>query len=171
LADVLTGPFAMSAIVLTVAGLAKLRAPAGAARALTHLRLPVAKPLIRVLALGEVALGVWCLLRPGPLNAGLTAVAFAGFAALSALLAWRRVTCGCFGELDAPATLLQPVVSAALGLVALGAAVCGTHGVAWILGHSAPSAAVLLLGILAGAYAIVLVYIELPAAWQSWSAR
>ena len=50
MADVLTAPLAVAALVLIVAGVAKLRAPAPAAAALRELGLPAAALPIRAFA-------------------------------------------------------------------------------------------------------------------------
>ena len=56
--DALTPLFAVAAIVLCVAGLAKLRSPATATRALHAVRLPAPVWAVRALALAEIALGM-----------------------------------------------------------------------------------------------------------------
>ncbi|MGI8507418.1 MAG: hypothetical protein ACR2MK_11585, partial [Solirubrobacteraceae bacterium] len=59
MADALTIPHAVAALVLVLAGLAKLRSPGAAARAVG-----VAPAPIRAFAGFEVALGAWALLSP-----------------------------------------------------------------------------------------------------------
>lgn len=171
MADSLTGPFAVAAIVLSTAGFAKLRAPATATRALASAGLPAAQSLVRAFGASEVALGGWCLAHPGRLNAALLGVLYAWFAVLSLVLARRRAACGCFGERDAPASGAQAIVSVALALVALTATIRTPHGLAWIVNRPVPSAAILLLGIASAAYGTILAYVELPQAWYPWSPR
>ena len=89
----LAPPFVVASLLLCVAGVSKLRAPAGAAAAL-HL----SPRVVRTLAAGEVALGVACALHPAPALAVALAVVYALFAAVAAVLRRRRVACGCFGE-------------------------------------------------------------------------
>jgi hypothetical protein len=159
LADALTVPHAVAAIVLCVAGVAKLRAPRTAA---TALGVPAA--LIRAFALYELALGAgalgWSALSP------LLALTYLGLAALTLVLGRRAQACGCFGEGDAPASALQSAISALLAV----AAVAPAHGAGWLLARPPASAVVLVLGIVAAAYAIVVAYAELPPAWRAWSA-
>ncbi|MGB0096772.1 MAG: MauE/DoxX family redox-associated membrane protein, partial [Solirubrobacteraceae bacterium] len=126
---------------------------------------------VRAFAASEVALSGWCLVNPGRVNAALLAGMYAGFAALSAVLARRHASCGCFGERDAPASVAQSIVSVLVALVVLAATIRTPHAVAWIVNRPAPSAAILLLGIAASVYGTVLAYVELPAAWYSWSPR
>jgi hypothetical protein len=170
----LTGPFAVAALVLCIAGVAKVRAPHGAAGALATLRLPSSPALVRVVALAEVTLGVWALIRPSALSAALVAIVYAVFCGLSLLLARRHAECGCFGAASGgtPASAVQAVLSGVLAAVALAAAVAGVHGIGWILGSAgATIGLVAALGILGAAYAAVLVYTALPQAWAAWSGR
>ncbi|HEY3726066.1 MAG TPA: MauE/DoxX family redox-associated membrane protein [Solirubrobacteraceae bacterium] len=163
MANALTVPHAVAAAVLCVAGLAKLHAPAPAARAVGAV--PAA---VRAFALLELALGVWALLSAGRLSSALMAALYGAFAGLTIAL-WRRGrSCGCFGSERAPASPIQSLVSGALALLGAVCAVASVHPVAWISGRSPGSVAVLVLGISAAVYGTVLAYSELPLLWQSW---
>jgi hypothetical protein len=159
---------AVAALVLVIAGVAKLRAPAPAVAALRELGLPVMAPPIRAFAAGEIALGVWALVAPTSIVAIALACCYATFAELALMLARRRAACGCFGEGDSPASRVQALLSAVLSLACAAAAVWSPHG---LLDRPAGQAVVLVIGIAAAAYATVLAYIQLPAAWSAWSAR
>jgi hypothetical protein len=170
----LTPPYAVAALVLCIAGVAKLRAPHGATRALTTLGLPGSAALVRLGALAEVAIGAWSLIHPTALSAALVALLYTVFCGASVLLARRHADCGCFGEASAaaPASALQSLLSGALALVAAAAAVAGAHGIGWILGSAgAMIGVVAVLGLAAAVYAAVLVYTALPQAWAAWSGR
>ncbi len=171
MADVLTDPFAVAAIVVVVAGLAKLRKPRVAVAALSELGVPAGTGSVRLLAVFEVALGIACLIGPGAVAAAALACCYAAFSLLSLLLARRRASCGCFGEGEAPASAEQSLISAALAAVCIGAAVQAPHDIGWLLAQSPGAAAVLVLGIAASAYATVLAYTQLPLVWGAWSAR
>jgi hypothetical protein len=171
MAAALTAPFAVAAAVLCVAGLAKLRAPGGAVRALIVVGLPARAGLIRVLAIGEVAIGALSLWRPSPVLAGAVAILYAGFCLVSVALARRRAACGCFGDGDAPASTVQSVLSAALCLVAIAAAVAPAHGIGWILTGGPGQASALIVGIGGAVYATVVAYTVLPQAWSAWSGQ
>jgi hypothetical protein len=166
--DVLTAPLAVAALVLVVAGVAKLRAPAPAVGALRELGVPVGQPVIGVFAAAEIVLGVWGLASPAGIAAIALACCYALFAGLALLLAARRAACGCFGEGDFPASGLQAAISAVLAGACAAAAIWPPHG---ILDRPAAQAAVLVIGIAGSAYATVLAYTQLPAAWSAWSAR
>jgi hypothetical protein len=173
MAQALTPPFLLAALVLCVAGAAKLRSPAAAVRALAALGLArgARAGLVRAFAVGELALGAWCLLAPARLAAGALACLYAIFSGLALLLARRRSSCGCFGEGDGPASIVQSLLSAALALVALAALLSMPHGLGWLLQRPPTIATVSILGIAGSVYGTVLAYTELPLAWASWSAR
>jgi hypothetical protein len=167
----LTAPFAVAAAVLCVAGVAKLRAPSGAVRALMVAGLPARAGLVQVLAIVEVTIGGLALLHPTPALAGAVAALYASFCLVSLVLARRRAGCGCFGADDAPASAIQSLLSAVLCLVAVCAAIAPAHGLAWMLAEGAGQASALLIGIAGSAYATVIAYTELPRAWSAWSRR
>jgi hypothetical protein len=165
LADALTGPHAVAAIVLGIAGLAKLRSPATAAAALA-----VRPALIRCFALLELGLGAAALVSPAPALSALLAVTYLALAALTLVLARRSAACGCFGEGQTPASISQSILSVVLALVCAAAAVLAPHALGWILARPAGTAAVLVVGTAGAVYGTVVAYSELPLAWRSWSA-
>ncbi len=168
---VLTPPFTVAALVLCVAGLAKLRSPRAAADALSALGLRGRTPLVRAFAGLEITVGVTGLVHPARPAAVIVACLYGAFTVLSLRLARRRASCGCFGESDAPASPIQSLLSLILALVALAAAVWTPHGLSWILSQPVGQAGVLLTGVAGAAYAIVIAYTDLPAAWLAWSLR
>jgi hypothetical protein len=172
MAAALTAPFEVAALVLCVAGLAKLRSPDGAVRALTVAGLPGGTWLVRAGAAVEVALGIAALARPSAATAGAIALLFAAFALLSLRLARRQASCGCFGENDAPASSWGAALSAVLAVIAFVAAIAGVHELGWVLGHAGATVGlVAAIGMAGAIYAVVLVYTALPQAWAAWSGR
>ncbi len=170
MAQALTPPFLLAALLLCVAGAAKLRAPAAAGRALRGLGLPGPPGLVRAFAAGELALGLWSALHPGRLAAGAVAVLYGLFAVLSLALMRRRASCGCFGDGATPASPVQSWLSVGLALVALAAVAAQPPGLGWVLGRPAWELAVLMIGTGGSVYATVLAYTQVPSAWASWSA-
>jgi hypothetical protein len=156
-------PHAVAALLLAVAGAAKLRSPAAAARAVS-----VPAPLIRVFATGELALAALALVTASVWSSVLIAVLYAGFAGLTLRLARAGAACGCFGAERSPASPLQSALSAALAVLAALSAAAGVHGAGWILARPAGTLAVLAIGTAGLLYAIVLAYSELPELWRSW---
>jgi hypothetical protein len=147
--------FIVAAFVLCVSGALKLRS---------------ASPPMRLLAVGEVALGAACAVHPTRALALALAFLYLSFAAVAAVLRRRRAACGCFGENDFPVTLAHVIASELLGALALAAAFAGPRGLGWVLGQPAPQAVVLLTGVAGAVYAVVLVYTVVPRAWAAWGA-
>lgn len=169
MADALTPPLAVAALVLCVGGATKFRCPVTAGRALAELGVPAPVALVRLLAVVELAVGACALAWPAAVPRVALAVLYSGFAAASTLLARRRSSCGCFGDRETPASVAQAALSSCLALVSLGAAIWQAHGAEWLLARSAPTAVTVTLGVGAAAYALMLAYTELPSAWSTWA--
>lgn len=166
MSQVLTGPVSAAAALLCVAAVAKLRAPAGAVRALTALGWPARIWHVRALCGLEMALGGAALLRPDPVpTAGLVAL-YAVFAGAAVLLRARQSACGCFGSGEVPASAIHVLLSSVLALVCAAGALWPAHRLAWTLTRP-----VLALGIAGCVYAAVLAYTQLPPAWGAWHPR
>jgi len=163
-ANALTFPHAVAALVLCLAGAAKLRSPAAAAHAVA---LP--RALIRAFAAFEIALGVAALLTASRAGSVLMALTYAGFAALTVALWRRQAPCGCFGEEQAPASPVQSLISAGLALICAASVAAGSHPLGWILERPPGFVAILGLGTAGMVYGTVVAYSELPLAWRSWS--
>jgi hypothetical protein len=164
-------PFLLAALVLCLAGVLKLRSPRAAAGALDALGVPGGERAVRALSAVEIALGSACALFPSRVSAGALAVVYGLFALVAVALMRRRAGCGCFGESATAVSPAHSIASVLLAAVAVAAALTGPVGLGWMLGRSASSAAVLLLGTAGALFAIVLVYTELPRAWDAWSGR
>jgi hypothetical protein len=164
--EALAPPLLVGSLVLCIAGLAKLRAPATAAAALGLGR--VGPYSIRVLAVGEVALGAACVIHPTRALAVALAAAYAVFAAVAVVLKRRRAACGCFGDNDLPVSPAHVIASELLGTVAVAAAVASPRGLAWLAHQPPPNMVALAVGIAGAVYATVLVYTTAPLAWGAW---
>jgi len=162
--EALAPPFLVTSLVLCIAGLAKLRAPATAAAALG-----MHPWMIRALAIGEVVLGAACVVHPTRPVAVALAAAYAVFATVAVVLKRRRAACGCFGDNDLPVSQAHVIASELLGAVAVVAAVVSPRGLPWLASQPAVTAAVTAVGVAGAAYAMVLVYTEVPPAWAGWS--
>lgn len=170
MSQVLTGPVLMAAALVCVAGVAKLREPAGAVRALIVLGLPARRAYVRALGCVELAAGAAVLVAPaGPLPDSVLAALYATFAGASAVLRRRGAGCGCFGETGGEGESVSAAhvaLSAVLALVCAAGAVWSPHGAGWALTRP-----VLALGISGCTWAAVLAYTELPVAWGAWRTR
>ena len=124
---VLAGPFLAAAVLLVVAGGAKVVDPAPLVRALRslglpHLDLQRGRALVRVGAALEVAVGVAALVTGSRLAALAVAGSYAVFTAVvvrGLLRGGVLASCGCFGRADTPPTRTHAVVTAGLAVVAL----------------------------------------------------
>ena len=165
MASALTVPHAVAALLLCVAGVAKLRSPAAAARAVG-----VAPAAIRVFAILELGLGGWALLSADLTSSALMAALYAAFAAVTIGLGRRGAPCGCFGSDEAPSSSIQSTVSAVLALVSIAGLAASAHGASWILERPLGTVTVLVMGTAGAVYGTVLAYSELPLLWRAWSA-
>lgn len=168
----LAPPLIVASLLLCVAGVLKLRAPAGAVGALAALGLPARAWIVRTVAVFEVAVGVVCAVDPSRISAVALGVTYGLFAVMAAILMRRRVACGCFGENDVPASSGHWIASGLLASVALAATTFGPpRGLEWLLARSVSTGAIALIGIAGALYAVVLVYTALPRAWGAWESE
>ena len=104
--------------------------PAGPVFA-TTVHLPSGRPAVVALGVGEAAIGLAFLLRPGAITGGLLAAAYLAFAAFLLVLLRRHAegsTCGCLGEGDAPPSRLHVGLDLAAAGAASAAAVLSATG-------------------------------------------
>lgn len=163
---------ASAALLLVVAGAAKLIRPAGGFAGLVGWRIrPVA---VRLIGAVEAAAGTAALLAGGP-AALIVGVLYAAFAlvVLRAVLAGAD-SCGCFGRLDAPPSLIHVagnLTLAAMSFAAAGAASPPVSAVVKSVGAS-PATGVALAAVIALLAGLVLVsFTALPEALAARSSR
>lgn len=103
------GPYWVAAVVLAVAGIAKLRRPSAVTEALRAVGLPASPTTAIGLGVGELVLAVSVFAVGGPIPGLLTAGAYLAFAAVAARLASLAanpskpmIGCGCFGRSATP---------------------------------------------------------------------
>ena len=131
--SVLAGPFAIAAVLLAVGGAAKAVRPRDTAQALVAvgLRFPRAFPArvaVRVGGAVEAVVGVAALLVGGPVLCGLVALsylAFTGFVVVALRTGAPISSCGCFGKVDTPPSVVHVVLDLAFAGVAAAAAFTG----------------------------------------------
>lgn len=172
MSDALSAPWLTAAALLVVSGLAKLRRPGPARTALAAAGLAVGRGTVRAFSALELGLGGLAVLHPGRLAAAALALAYAGFGALTLVLARRRAACGCFGSgSQTPASPVQALLSAGLATVCLLAAAWPAHGLGWVLDRPGGTAAALVIGLGGCVYGAIVAYTQLPAAWGAWAGR
>lgn len=124
----IAGVLGGAALLLVVAGAAKVVDPSRTVGALRAVGWPAGGLLVRVGAGVELVLGAGALVwsaRPLGMMVGASYLGFAVFV-LGALRAGAPVgTCGCFGQADTPPRASHVVVDALLAAGAIGAAVSG----------------------------------------------
>ncbi|MBS1848198.1 MAG: hypothetical protein JST73_07955 [Actinobacteria bacterium] len=116
-----------AAIVLAVAGIAKIRHPDGTADALRNAGLPGNTTAVRVLGGVEIALAAVVVATGSPVALGALACAYAGFAGFSARLRARQgsaASCGCFGASSSPVHPIHVVLN-------LSVAACVAASIRW----------------------------------------
>lgn len=161
-------PVAVASLLLAVAGAAKLVNPAPTGVALRTLRLPSSAIVVRLVGATELVVGVATLALGGRLLALLLGLAYLSFAVVVVVSVRRGDTasCGCFGRVDTPPSLLHAAVNASLGTAGVGAAVAGLADLGTILADQ-PAAGLPYLGLVGlatWATYLVLTILPLPTA-------
>ena len=154
----LSAPVLAAAVVLAVAGVAKLARPSGTVLALREAGLPTGTALVSVLGIVELALGTTVVVWAPRAALALLAVAYVAFAAFSARLLARRggaASCGCFGAARTPLHPLHIVLNLAV-------AACVAAGAGWGIGDVSQVGPALMLATLVAAAALVLALTALP---------
>lgn len=168
--EALAGPVVVVAALLALAGGLKVIRPAPTAGALRAMRLPSALPLVRVLGVGEIAIGVAAgvtFARPLLVLLAAAYLAFAGFVAAALSANTPLQSCGCFGQTDTPPSNVHLGLNLAAAGTAFAAALSGTPGLDVTLSDQPWDAIpfVLLVGICV--YLCVLIATVLPLALGS----
>ncbi len=149
--DVVVALHAAAALLLLVAGLAKIVRPAPTTELLSTLGLPEHAGLAIGVGVGECAVGLGALAVGGPIMAAATGAFYVGFV----VVVWRALaagasSCGCFGRVDAPPSRIHVVGNALLAGVSF-AAMAGDAPVDVMDGQPAGGAGfVLVVGVVAG---------------------
>jgi uncharacterized protein YjeT (DUF2065 family) len=158
--------FVVVCMLLVVAGLGKLRAPAAVRDVLSGARVPVPRAAVRALGAAEVALGAGASVRPSPVLAVLVALSYAAFCGFVVLR--RPARCGCFGAASPAGELVHALMNAVACAVAIAAVLAPPPGVGWIFGQEPLIAAPLVLGAAAATLAAYLMFTVFPVAWGAY---
>ncbi len=114
---VMSAPVFAAAIVLAIAGIAKLAKPKGTVLALHAVGLSVGTSLVSLLGFVELGLGVSVVIWPTSVliaALGLFYLAFAVFSAIHLKKNGAHASCGCFGAADTPVHPVHVVINTAL---------------------------------------------------------
>lgn len=113
----------VAAFLLVLAGADKVKRPAATGSALRTARLPSDRRLVRLLGIGEVALGLAVLAVGGTVPTALLAGAYGAFAVFAQRQRRDGSDCGCFGATGTPVTAAHVWVNTVFACVAVGAAI------------------------------------------------
>lgn len=105
--DAVTGPHLAATALLALGGAPKVWSPADTTRALRALRIPVTRPVVRLIGVAEVTTALVAVAAPGRTSALAVAGWYAVFAAVAVLALRSRAplsSCGCFGAVESPPT-------------------------------------------------------------------
>jgi hypothetical protein len=131
--SVLAGPFAIAAVLLAAGGALKALRPRDTAQALTAVGIGFprwfpARVAVRLGGGVEALIGVAALMVGGPVLCALVAASYLAFAVF-VVVALRTgapiSSCGCFGKVDTPPSVVHVVLDVAFAGVAAAAAVTG----------------------------------------------
>lgn len=155
--DLLVAAFQVAALVVVVSGVSKVASPTAFRTTLSSLGLPAGTGVARLCGIAEVAVGGAALWFGGRVGSFVVAGLYAVFCAV--VVAARRsgvASCGCFGSVEAPPSMLHVVVNALSAVVALLSAVVPPDPLVDVLGAQ-PLAGLPYLALLASAAALVVV--------------
>jgi hypothetical protein len=151
------GPFLIVALLLAAAGAAKVADPANAVGALRGFGVPVAPVVVRVVGAAEAALAVSAVVTGSAVLAAAVAASYLVFTAFVLIALARDLpigSCGCFGKVDTPPSVLHVVVNLGAVVAALGVALAGDGtGIGDVLAHQPLAGVPMLLLIVVGTYA------------------
>lgn len=124
------GPFLVAALLLTVAGAFKAFDPATTAGALRRAGLPIPPVAVRIGGAGEALIGVVAIATGAAVPAALVALSYALFTAFVLVARVRHIpigSCGCFGKVDTPPSVVHVVLNVG-AIVAATAVALGPGG-------------------------------------------
>jgi hypothetical protein len=168
--SVLAGPFAIAAVLLALGGAAKAVRPRDTAHALSAVgirfpRIFPARAVVRVGGAIEAMVGVGALLVGGPVLCALVAasyLAFAGFVVVALRTGAPISSCGCFGKVDTPPSIVHVVLDVAFAGVAAGAAFTGGVALPDVLGEQPLLGIPFLMLLAIGCSLVFLAFSSLP---------
>jgi hypothetical protein len=130
------GPFVVAALLLVVAGVLKAFDPATTAGALRRAGVPAPGTAVRAGGVVEVVIGVVAIATGGTVAALLVAVSYTAFTGFVVMALARGIpvgSCGCFGKVDTPPSIVHVVVNAGAILAATAVALGPGGGIGDVL--------------------------------------
>lgn len=130
------GPFLVAALLLTVAGALKAFDPVMTAGALRRAGLPVPPLAVRVGGGCEVLVGVTAIVTGAAVPAALVALSYLLFTAFVVVALRRHLpigSCGCFGKVDTPPSVVHLVLNVGAIVTATAVALGSGGGIGDVL--------------------------------------
>lgn len=163
----LAGPFAVAAALLGLGGASKAVDPSDTAGALSTLGLPSSRVLVRVGGVTEAVIGGAALAfgnRGSAVLVGLSYLGFLGFVVLALVRHAPLSSCGCFGKVDTPPSIVHVVLDALAVLVAGGVALDPGVGLTEVVADQPMLGLPFLLLLVVGVYLAFVALTVLPKA-------
>ena len=168
------GPFAIAAVLLVLAGGLKAIRPQDTARALRGVGFPAGESVVRLGGAVEAILGVAALVAVDVFTASFVAASYAAFFTFVIIALARRLpiaTCGCFGKVDTPPSVLHVGIAVGACTAALGLVVDPSRSPLDALDWPFLESAAFVLLVAGGVFASFLLLTLLPRALASPTAR
>lgn len=159
------GPFAVASLLLVGAGLAKARDPRTTVGALAQLGLALPPVAVRVGGVLESGLGLVALVTGDPWAAVLVAlsyVSFTGFVAVALARGLPIGSCGCFGKVDTPPSIVHLGVNGGAIVAATAVALADGGGLGVVLADQPALGLPFLAFVLSATYLAFLAVTALP---------
>jgi hypothetical protein len=159
--------FFASALLLFLAGIGKLAAPANAARALSAARLPNDRPFVRAFAAYELGLGTACIAIPTRPVAAALAITYAAFAVF--LIRLMKIEdpvagCGCVGgKKETPPSRVHVILNLVAAASSVGALAFSPTSVADLVGDVPVAGVGFIIGTITIAYLAYVMALHLPS--------
>jgi hypothetical protein len=167
--SVLAGPFAIACVLLAGAGALKAWHPGDTANALrtvgVELSYTSSRVVVRAFGAVETALALFALLSGNPAACALVAASyllFTGFVVLARRRGTAIASCGCFGKVDTPPSIVHVVLDLLFAGVAAAAAFTGGVALPDVLRDQPLAGVPFVLLLAVGAYLVFLAFTALP---------
>jgi hypothetical protein len=166
--SIFNGVFLVGAILLVVSGTSKAARPLATVRAMRYLRIPSSTGLARSLGVLEFAIGISAALTGWAIpciGAAVLYLGFTGFVLMSMAVGDRKVSCGCFGEVETPPTWMHVCLNILFASASMLVALNGHSGLIQQLRNS-PMDGILLAGVVTVGTYMAIVALVYRAQWN-----
>jgi hypothetical protein len=168
--EALSGPVYLAGLLLALGGAAKAVRPVPTAGALRSLHLPGPRWGVRVLGALEVVLGLAAVLSGARfllVAVGCFYVAFAIFVLVALRSGTALQTCGCFGSVDTPPSMIHVGLDAALAAACLASGTGGQPTARAFLADQPGAGIPMVLALAVGLYLAYLLLTALPTTLEA----